>query len=193
MVILRPFLFGIAVVLATSAAASAQTDAPVITTPQKSRIDSLFDRLAAAKDEVEAKGISEQIQRAWLKSGSDTSDLLMTRVVAAMQAKDTVLALDLLDSILALKPDWAEAWNKRATVLYQSKDFDGSLRDIRQVLALEPRHFGALAGLGMILRENGRDRQALAVLRQVLKIHPHLTSVDEAVKRMAPTVDGQSL
>ena len=81
---------------------------------------------------------------------SDTTDLLMARVQKAIENKDLALALKLLDAVVKIKPDYIEAWNRRATIYYMQKDYGRSLADIRQVLRLEPRHFGALTGLGLI-------------------------------------------
>ena len=93
-------------------------------------------------------------------SGSDTCHLLMGRVKAAADDKDYDLAIKLLDAIIELKPNYVEAWNRRATVYYLQKDYGHAVADIREVLAREPRHFGALAGLGVILQEIGDDKCA---------------------------------
>ena len=98
----------------------------------------------------------------------------MTRVKAAIEAQDLDLALKLLNSIIELKPDYVEAWNRRATIYYMKKDFGRALADIRQVLAREPRHFGAMSGLGMILQEFGDEKHALEIFRRALAVHPRL-------------------
>src|SRR5581483_8042192 len=102
-----------------------------------------------APDDATAKAIEERIWALWFVSPSDTANLLMTRVRTAVEAKDTDLALKLLDAIIEVKPDFVEAWNRRASIYFLKKDFGKSLADIRQVLKLEPRHFGALSGLGI--------------------------------------------
>jgi len=162
-------------------------------TRHQSRADQLFERLAAARDEAEAANLTEQIERLWQRSGSDTIDLLMTRAREASAGKDGVLALDLLDSVLALKPDWAEAYNRRATVLFQQQDFDGAMRDLRQTLALEPRHFQALAGIGTIFQRGGNGRQALAAFKEALKINPHFKGIKQAAEKLAVDHDGQNI
>jgi tetratricopeptide (TPR) repeat protein len=151
----------------------------------QSRLDQLFERLAAARNEAEAGNLSEQIARIWNRSGSDTLDLLMERVGTAMQAQDQLTALDLLDSILLLKSDWPEAYSRRAAVLFQQKDLDGAMRDLRKSLALEPRHFQALAGVGMIFRQNEQPRQALAAFRAALAINPYFKGIKEAAEKLA--------
>ena len=117
---------------------------------RRATLDDLFGRLAGAKDETEAKGVANLIERRWSRSGSDTADLLMTRASEAIQAKEHALGVELLDRVIALKPDWAEAWNRRATAFFLLDDVASSMADLRQVLAREPRHFGAWAGLGHI-------------------------------------------
>src|SRR5262249_17958287 len=118
-------------------------------------LEFLFGALKAAPDAESAKAIEERIWALWYVSGSDTADLLMTRVKTDVEGKDLDLAIELLDSIVEIKPDYVEAWNRRATVYFMKKDYGRSLADIRQVLAREPRHFGALSGLGLIMQELG--------------------------------------
>ncbi len=156
-------------------------------------LDFLFDALKAAPDEASAKSVEDRIWAQWLASGSDTANLLMTRVKGAIEAQDLDLALKLLDAIVALKPDYIEAWNRRATLYYMKKDFTRSLADIRQVLAREPRHFGAMSGLGMILQEFGEDKRALEIFRRALAIHPRLKNIPDLVKTLAEKVDGRDI
>jgi tetratricopeptide (TPR) repeat protein len=159
----------------------------------QSRMDQLFERLAASGTEIEANSIADQIARQWARSGSDTLDLLMERVQQAQQAQEGDVALDILDSVLALKPDWAEAYNRRAAVHFQRKDMDAAMRDLRQTLALEPRHFQALAGVGMIFQQNGNDKQALAAFREALKINPHFKGIKQATEKLTTDNDGQNI
>lgn len=156
-------------------------------------LDSLFARLAKAQDSVEAKGIGEQIQRLWEKSGSDSADLLMNRVNLAMRMRNLDLALDLLDSIVVLEPQWAEGWNRRATVHFLRDDFDGSMRDIRQTLALEPRHFGAIAGMSLIFQAVGDKKRALKAARAATNIYPFLEGAKDYVDRHSREIEGESL
>jgi tetratricopeptide (TPR) repeat protein len=137
-------------------------------------LDELFARLAAAKDETEANGIAALIERRWSRSGSDTADLLMTRAGDAIKGKEYPLAIELLDRVIALRPDWPEAWNRRATAFFLLDDPMSAMADIRQVLAREPRHFGAWAGLGHIYMSNGDKARALEAYRHALAVHPHL-------------------
>lgn len=156
-------------------------------------LDFLFDALKIAPDEPTAKAIEERIWALWFVSPSDTANLLMTRVRTAVEAKDTDLALKLLDAIVEIKPDFVEAWNRRATIFFQQKEFGKSLADIREVLRLEPRHFGALSGLGLILQEIGDDKRALEVYRRALSVHPRIQKIPDLVKTLQEKVEGRDI
>jgi tetratricopeptide (TPR) repeat protein len=149
--------------------------------------------LKIAPDDESAKYIENRIWAIWLASGSDTANLLMGRVKTAMEAKDFELAIRLLNAIIDMRPDFIEAWNRRATLYYMRKDFTRAIGDIREVLAREPRHFGALAGLGIILQEFGDDKRALDAFRRALAIHPHLERVPDMVKRLSDKIDGREI
>jgi tetratricopeptide (TPR) repeat protein len=156
-------------------------------------LDFLFEALKAAPDAETAKQVENRIWALWTASGSDTANLLMTRAKAAIDAKDFDVAVRLLDSIVEIKPDYVEAWNRRATIHYLRKDFGKSMEDIRQVLIREPRHFGAISGLGMILQEFGDDKRALDAFRRALAIHPHLQKIPELVKGLTEKVEGRDI
>lgn len=156
-------------------------------------IEFLFEALKVAPDEASAKHIEERIWALWLVSSSDTANLLMSRVKTAVDGKDLDLAVKLLDSIVELKPDYIEAWNRRATLYYMRKDFSRALADIRQVLIREPRHFGALSGLGMIMQEFGDEKRALEAFRMALSIHPRLQKIPDLVKTLTDKVDGRDI
>ena len=156
-------------------------------------LDFLFGALKVAPDEASSKSIEERIWALWLVSKSDTANLLMTRVKTAMDGEDLDLAIKLLDSIVKLKPDYVEAFNRRATAYYMKKDFNRSLEDIRQVLAREPRHFGALAGLGLIMQDLGDDKRALEIYRKALAIHPRLPRIPDLIKTLTEKVEGRDI
>jgi tetratricopeptide (TPR) repeat protein len=156
-------------------------------------IEFLFGALKAAPDPTTAKQIEERILALWVLSGGDTANLLMTRVKTAVEAKDLDLAVQLLDAIVEIKPDYVEAWNRRATIFFMRKDYGRSLADIRQVLAREPRHFGALSGLGLILQEIGEDKRALDVFRRTLEVHPHMERIPDLVKMLTEKVEGRGI
>jgi tetratricopeptide (TPR) repeat protein len=156
-------------------------------------LDTLFDALKIAPDAESAKAIEERIWSLWMVSGSDTCNLLMGRVKAAADGKDYDLAIKLLDAIIELKPGYMEAWNRRATIYYLQKDYGHALADIREVLLREPRHFGALSGLGLILQEIGDDKHALEAYRKALAIDPHLENIGDVVKTLGEKVEGRDI
>jgi tetratricopeptide (TPR) repeat protein len=156
-------------------------------------LDFLFEALKIAPDEASAKAIEDRIWAMWLPSGSDTCNLLMTRVKTAVDAEKLDLAIKLLDSVIELKPDYVEGWNRRATIFYMKKKYGLALADIRQVLAREPRHFGALAGLGTILQDIGEDKPALDAYRRALAVDPHLEGMAEKVKSLAEKIEGRDI
>ena len=156
-------------------------------------LDFLFGALKAAPDEASARHVEARIWAQWMQTPSDTAALLMTRAKAAMDAKNIDIALKLLDSVVKLRPDYVEAWNRRATLYYLKSDYRHSLEDIQQVLIREPRHFGALAGLGMIMQDIGDDKCALDAFRKALAVNPHLEKVPELVKSLTEKVEGRDI
>ena len=156
-------------------------------------LDFLFGALKAAPDEASAKHVEARIWAIWLQTPSDTAALLMVRAKAAMDAQKFDVALKLLDAVVKLRPDYVEAWNRRATVYYLQNDYQHSLEDIEQVLVREPRHFGALAGLGMIMQDLGDDKRALDAFRKALAVNPYLEKVPEMVKTLSEKVEGRDI
>ena len=109
----------------------------------------------------------------------------MTRVRTATEGKDYDLAIKLLTAIIDIKPDYIEAWNRRATLYFHKRDYTSAMSDLRSVLAREPRHFGAWAGLGMILNDVGDERRALLAFRRAVELYPHMDRIqtDQASDR----------
>jgi len=156
-------------------------------------LDTLFQALKLAPDEASAKAIEERIWALWTVSGSDTCNLLMNRAKSAIDDKNYDLGIKLLDAIIEIKPDYVEAWNRRATAYYLKNDYGHSIADIRQVLAREPRHFAALSGLGLILQEIGDDKHALEAYRKALEVDPHLEHIPDVVKTLTEKVEGRDI
>jgi tetratricopeptide (TPR) repeat protein len=161
--------------------------------PRGQDIEFLFGALKAAPSPEAAKAVEGRIWALWMVSPSDTASLLMSRVRRAVEAKNIDLAVKLLDSIVVLRPDYIEAWNRRATLHYMQKDFTRSIEDIRQTLAREPRHFGALAGLGLIMQELGDDKRALEVYRKAIEVNPHLPRIPDLIKSLTEKVEGREI
>lgn len=176
-----------------ASAPPAPTEPPVSPKTPAAALDELFTRLAAAKDEEEAKGIAGLIERRWARSGSDTADLLMHRSGEALKHEDGALAVELLDRVMQLKPDWAEAWNRRATAFHSLEDPVQAMRDLQEALRREPRHFNAWLAIGTLELQADDKPRALAAFRKALKIHPHLDLATKMVERLAPDVDGRDL
>jgi tetratricopeptide (TPR) repeat protein len=194
----------IAAALATALAAPAATAQGEWVTPPKKlphvqrgdsahNLDFLFGALKVAPDDVTAKAIEERIWALWAVTRSDTTTLLMARAQTAMEQHDFDLAIKLLDAVIKIKPKYMEAWNRRATIYYMKKDYGQALADIREVLRREPRHFGALSGLGLIMQDIGDDKQALEVYRRALSIYPRLQRVPDIVKTLQEKVEGRDI
>jgi tetratricopeptide (TPR) repeat protein len=154
-------------------------------------LDALFLRLGSAEDAAEARPIEEAIWGRWADSGSPTVNVLLERAAAAENAGDAELAERFLDQASALAPDFAEPWNRRASLAYRSDDYAGAIGALQETLKREPRHFGALAVLGLIYEELGQDRRALAAFRAALVIHPYHQPSLDGVRRLEPRVEGR--
>lgn len=156
------------------------------------RLDALFATLAA-EDAPAADKAEAEIRRIWNRSGSDSMDLLLMRGRDALEKEDLTTALQHFGALTDHDPDFAEGWNMRATAFYLRGDLGMALADIERVLALEPRHFGALTGLAVILEQLGRDKDALTAWREAARINPHIEQAEEAIGRLGTEVDGRGI
>jgi tetratricopeptide (TPR) repeat protein len=157
---------------------------PAAGAEKESRLDSLFQRLQSTANPAEAQLTEVMIWQLWSEADDKATDTLMQLGMATLQKGDLAGALSLFDAVTARKPDFAEGWNKRATVFYLLGAYDKSVEDIGRVLALEPRHFGALSGLGMINAKLEREDAALAAFEQALKVNPHMPGVKASVEEL---------
>lgn len=157
------------------------------------QLDQLFERLGKSRDAAEAAGIARLIERHWLRSGSDTADLLMSRALVAARTGNPPLAIELLDRVVVIERGWAEAWAKRATIFGMLGDRRQAILDLQQAIAREPRHYDAWAALGRLFEVDEEKALALRAYRQALAVHPHLEAVKAAVERLAPDVDGRDI
>lgn len=133
------------------------------------------------------------IRREWSRSGSASMDLLLKRGEDAMDAGDLPTAIEHLTALVDHAPEFPEGWNARATAYYMAGLFGPSMADIAQVLRLEPRHWGALAGLGAIYDEMGVKDRALAAYRASFALNPHQQDVKDALTRLEKELAGVSL
>jgi tetratricopeptide (TPR) repeat protein len=173
-------------------APQAKKDEPPPKTPTEERAD-LYARLAASKDADETAGIITLLLHTYSESGSDTADLLLRRARQAIGVENYGDALKILDATIAFLPDWAEAWNARATARYLDDDYNGSMADIAQTLKREPRHIGALMGMGMILEAREKREDALKVYERVLEIAPRWRNAEEAADKLKAALAGSEL
>ena len=156
-------------------------------------LDGLFAQLKRTRDAKVAKRISERIWSKWQESNSKSIDLLTNWARGAMQRDQDAAALDLLDQVIVIAPDYAEGWNQRATLHYKMENYGRSIADIEQTLAREPRHYGALAGLATILQKMGRDRDALETWYRTLSVYPAMKSAQDAVIKLEEKLAGDAL
>ena len=179
----------LALLLVLSLALPAQADEAT----ERAALETLFAQLRVAPDETAARQLSQAIWMVWTQPSDPDLALRMADVLEARLLRGAETTIDLLDALIADYPDYAEGWNQRATMHYVTGDFEASIADCDRTLELEPRHFGALDGLGAIFEELGRPEQALEVYRASLAIHPHQPSVLEAVDRLEAAAKGQDL
>ncbi len=176
-----------ALIAGTPALAQQTGGTPGQTAPEV--IDGLLGELHQAEDEAAAKVLEQAVWRAWMRSGSPTVDLLVQQAERAMEDNQHRIAISILSAAIELEPEFPEVWNRRATAYYLSRQYERSLADAERVLELEPRHFAALAGLGVLHKEMGNERAALQAFRRALAIHPHLSVARRAVKELELEVE----
>jgi tetratricopeptide (TPR) repeat protein len=154
------------------------------------RLDALFDKLQTVEDFEVAHRLVGSIWKIWYQSGSDTIDLLIANGDKAMTTQRYERALELFTAAINLDPEYAEAWNRRATLNYAMGRYDDSVRDIQKTLALEPRHFGALSGLGLIYDALDKPEGALKAYREAVSINPHIPHAVQRIEILKKQVEG---
>jgi tetratricopeptide (TPR) repeat protein len=148
------------------------------------RLDGLFRELRTVTGYLKARNIEREIWSIWTTSSHPEINRLMSAGIDAMAMRDYRNALKEFTRIVEAAPDFAEGWNKRATVLWLIGDYEGSLADVDRTLALEPRHFGALAGLGHIHAALDEDEAAIAAYEKALAINPHMPGVIDSIEQL---------
>jgi tetratricopeptide (TPR) repeat protein len=154
------------------------------------RLPALFDRLKSSDSDDEAREVETQIWQIWSAGPDRDVDALMLRGLRAMSEDQEAQALTVFNEMVQRKPDFAEGWNKRATVYFLMGDFEASVADIERTLALEPHHFGALSGLGQIYLALDRKEAALKAFEAALAIDPHLNGAKAAVRSIKKKLEG---
>ena len=155
------------------------------------RLNILFERLHATQDRIVARSIEADIWTIWIEGKNKVVNQAMSRGISAMNDGQLETALNFFDEVIRLAPEFAEGWNKRATVFYLMRNLDRSVKDIAQTLRLEPRHFGALSGLGLINQALGHTNAAIRAYERALKINPHLFRIKERVRFMKRLLKGR--
>ncbi len=161
---------------------------PVLADQEDPRLDRLFARLQTVESPIKAQGVTNAIWAIWLEHEDPRVVERMQSGLAAMRRGDHFTALVIFDDLVARVPDYAEAWNRRATLHFLMGDYRQSLRDIEKTLELEPRHFGALEGRGLIFGELGLEEQELESFERALELNPHLP----AARRKVEEIRGKS-
>lgn len=152
--------------------------------------EALLEELARP-DQERWQRLERQILREWERSGSAVADYLYQRGQAALAEGDTRAAIDHLSAVIDHAPDFAEAWHARATAWYLENRLGLALADLERALALNPRHFGVLSGVGAILEQLDRPEEAREAYEAALALHPHRPSLREALERLAQVTGGR--
>jgi len=155
------------------------------------KLNDLFSRLLATADFAEAAAIEHEIWKIWIARDDAEVDKRMSVGIKAMSGGALKISLMAFNEIVEMDPAFAEGWNKRATVYYLMGEFDASVRDIQETLALEPRHFGALSGMGLIYSAIGKDAAALNVWEKALTINPHMPGIKVRVEELRKKLKGE--
>ncbi|WP_342149538.1 hypothetical protein [Methylorubrum sp. SB2] len=161
--------------------------------PPPVSLDDLYKRLKESDDEAESKAVATLIERRLGRSGSATADLLSDRARQAMAGNELPLAVELMDRAVALEPNWAEGWSRRATLFFRLSDSQSAIADLQRALVLEPRHFEAWAALGKLYLAADDKGRALDAFRRAEALYPRWAILKKAIDRLRPDVDGRDL
>lgn len=167
--------------------------APVSADQSDPRLDRLFEALKKVETHETAKAIEHEIWQIWTETDSAGVRLLLRQAFEYKSQGRQEMALSNLDAIVKLEPEFAEGWNQRATLRYELGNYDGSVADIQRVLSLEARHFGALAGLGLIYDALDQKEAALKAFRAALEINPHMEGIRQRAEELIEEVEGTPL
>ena len=149
-----------------------------------SRLNELFEKLLACRGEADASLIEDAIWQVWMYDTHEGAELALERACQDIAARRYDIAETRLAILVRRRPDWAEAWNKLATLLYLMERDDESIVAIHRTLEIEPRHFGALCGLGEILRTQRNHEAACLAFSMALRVHPRLGGIRQIVQQL---------
>ena len=155
------------------------------------RLDGLFARLQSTVSGSAAQAIEQRIWHLWSEAGDPRVARLLQEGVLAMSQARFRVALERFDRMVARAPDFAEGWNKRATLHYLMGNYSASVGDIQRTLDLEPRHFGALSGLGLIYDAVEEPAAALRSFEAAVAINPHLQSIEQRIIELRRQLAGR--
>jgi len=157
------------------------------------KLDPLFKELAAAQNAVSAMVLEQKIWKAWLDSGDEDVNRALEAGISAMSSGRLDDAIRHFGTVTEMAPDFAEGWNKRATAYYLNDEPVKSMQDIKQTLELEPRHFGAISGMGLIFLQLGDEVAALHAFEEVLKIYPKAPGANQHARELRKKLEGQGI
>ena len=168
-----------------------QTGRPTPRAPETD--DQLLARLAKAPDRRAARAIERELRARWSHSESPSADLLLKRVDQAIEAHDNETARQIVEKLTQIAPDFAEGWHRRATLAAEKDDFPDAIDALRRVLALQPKHFIAMAELGQILEEFDDKNRALEAYRKAKELDPFIDGLDDRIRQLSKEVEGQGI
>ncbi|MDA0229170.1 MAG: tetratricopeptide repeat protein [Proteobacteria bacterium] len=178
-------LIGLTVALMVGRMSMAAQDDP--------RLNELFAELKSAQTMSDVVGIEAQIWHLWSLSNDAAIDRILGSGIAAMDQGQFDAALTSFNTVIEMRPDFAEGWNKRATLYFLTGEYERSIADVERTLALEPRHFGALSGLGLINLALERPGKAMAAFEAALAVHPHMQHAKSMIERLRPILERSTI
>ena len=177
----------ICVIAMTMAFASA----PAVADQSNPELNELFNELHDTLDTVEANRITGQIWQNWYQHESNEIETLMSKGESSMRQSNFKEAVQYYTEVIEADPSFAEGWNRRATVYYMMGEYDLSTSDVAKTLELEPRHFGALSGQGMIYIALKDAESALEYMQRALKENPHMTQVKRSIETLKKIIQDE--
>jgi tetratricopeptide (TPR) repeat protein len=163
-------------------------------TPRAPETDAqLLDRLAKAPDQRAARRIERELRARWSHSESPSADLLLKRIDQAIEAHDEETARSIAQKLTEIAPNFAEGWHRRATLAAEKDDYQDAIDSLRRVLALQPKHFIAMAELGQILEEFDDKNRALEAYRKAKELDPFIDGLEDRIRQLSKEVEGQGI